>query len=87
VAHPVTSHIEPLAAQARPLRTREHRIKHDTRTLDLPQRPVGAMNILVLGAHFFALAELRGVRLYPFDFVGSRSSAYGPLIQSWSVRS
>ena len=42
LAHPVTSHIEPLAAQARPVRTREHRIKHDTRMLDRPQRPVGA---------------------------------------------
>jgi len=28
--------------QARPVRTREHRIKHDTRMLDRPQRPVGA---------------------------------------------
>jgi len=55
VAHPVTSHIEPLAAQARPVRTREHRIKHDTRMLDRPQRPVGAMNVLILAAQLFAL--------------------------------
>ena len=34
VAHGMTSHIEPLAAQARPVRTRQHRIKHDTRMLD-----------------------------------------------------
>jgi hypothetical protein len=52
---PVTSHIEPLAAEARPVRTREHRIKHDTRMLGWPPRPVGAMNVLVLGAQFFAL--------------------------------
>ena len=31
VAHPVTSHIEPLAAQARPGRSGGHRVKHDTR--------------------------------------------------------
>ena len=55
VAHPVTSHIEPLAAQARPVRTREHRIKHDTRMLDRPQRPVGDMNVLILAAQLFAL--------------------------------
>ncbi len=27
----MTYHIEPLAAEARPVRTRQHRIKHDTR--------------------------------------------------------
>jgi hypothetical protein len=37
------------------VRTREHRIKHDTRMLDRPQRPVGAMNVLILAAQFFAL--------------------------------
>ena len=41
----MTSHIEPLAAQARPVRTRQHRIKHDTRMLDRPQRPVGAVKL------------------------------------------
>jgi hypothetical protein len=52
VAHPVTSHIKPLAAQARPVRTRQHRIRHDTWMLGWPQRPVGAVNVLVLGAQF-----------------------------------
>ena len=55
VTHPVTPHIEPLAAQARAVRTREHRIKHDTRMLDRPPRPVGAVDVLVLGAQLFAL--------------------------------
>jgi hypothetical protein len=55
MAHGVTSHIKPLAAQARPVRTREHRVKHDSRMLDRPPRPVGAMNVLILGAQFFAL--------------------------------
>src|SRR6476646_2887921 len=52
VAHPVTSHIKPLTAQARPVRTRQHRIRHDTWMLGWPQRPVGAVNVLVLGAQF-----------------------------------
>ena len=30
-------------------------IKHDTRMLGWPQRPVGAVDVLVLGAQFFAL--------------------------------
>ena len=47
----MTSHIKPLAAQARPVRT-EHRIRHDTWMLGWPQRPVGAVNVLVLGAQF-----------------------------------
>jgi hypothetical protein len=64
LAHPVTSHIEPLAAQARPVRTREHRIKHDTRMLDRPQRPVGAMNVLILAAYSRAV-----VRADPIAFV------------------
>jgi hypothetical protein len=55
VVHEVTSHIEPVAAQARPVRSREHRIKHDTRMLGWPQRPIGAMNVLILAAQFFAL--------------------------------
>jgi hypothetical protein len=29
VAHPVTSHIEPVAAEARPVRSRGPRVKHD----------------------------------------------------------
>jgi len=48
VAHPVTSLIEPLAAEARPVRSRGHRVKHDSRMLGWPQRPVGAVNVLVL---------------------------------------
>ena len=48
VAHPVTSHIEPLAAQARPVRSRGHRVKHDSRMLDRPPRPVGAVNVFIL---------------------------------------
>ena len=40
VAHGVTSHIEPLAAQAHPVRTREHRIEGDSRILDRPTLPV-----------------------------------------------
>jgi hypothetical protein len=36
VAHPVTLHIEPLAAHARPVRNRGHRVKHDSRMLDRP---------------------------------------------------
>jgi hypothetical protein len=55
VVHGVTLRIEPLAAQARPVRSRGHRIKHDSRMLDRPQRPVGAVNVLVLAAQFFAL--------------------------------
>jgi hypothetical protein len=51
----MTCHIEPLAAQARPVRSRGHRVKHDSRMLDRPPRPVGAVNVLVLGAKFFAL--------------------------------
>ena len=34
------------------MRSRGHRVKHDTRMLDWPQRPVGAVNVLVLGAQF-----------------------------------
>jgi hypothetical protein len=55
MAHPVTSHIEPLAAQARPMRSRGHRVKHDSRMLYRPQRPVGAVNVLILAAQLFAL--------------------------------
>jgi hypothetical protein len=47
VVHEVTSHIKPLAAQARPVRTRQHRIKHDTRMLDRPPRPVGAGRFVI----------------------------------------
>ena len=43
-------HIEPLAAQARPVRSRGHRVKHDTRMPDRPQHPAGAVNVLILGA-------------------------------------
>ena len=55
VTHPVTPHIEPLAAEARPAGDRRHGVKHDSRMLGWPQRPVGAMNVLVLGAQVFAL--------------------------------
>jgi hypothetical protein len=51
----MTLHIEPLAAQARPVRSRGHRVKHDTRMLEWPQRPIGAMNVHILAAQFFAL--------------------------------
>jgi hypothetical protein len=57
VVHGVTSHIEPLAAQARPVRSRGHRVKNDSRMLDRPERPVGAVDVLVLGAQFFALVS------------------------------
>jgi hypothetical protein len=40
VAHGMTYHIEPLAAQARPVGTRGHRVKHDSRILDRPTLPV-----------------------------------------------
>jgi hypothetical protein len=53
MAHPVTSHIEPLAAQARPVRSRGHRV--DSRMLDRPPRPVGAVTVLILAAQLFAL--------------------------------
>jgi hypothetical protein len=36
VAHPVASQIESLAAQARTVRSRGHRVKHDSRMLDRP---------------------------------------------------
>jgi transposase, IS5 family len=49
------SHIEPLAAQARPVRTRRHHIKDDARMLDRPQRPVGTVDALILAAQLFAL--------------------------------
>ena len=45
VAHPMTSHIQPLAAEARPVRSRGHRVKHDSRMLDRPPRRVGAVNV------------------------------------------
>ena len=32
--------VGPLAAEARPVRNRGHRVKHDSRMLDRPQRPV-----------------------------------------------
>jgi hypothetical protein len=51
----MTHHIEPLAAQAPPVRTGQHRIKHDSRMLDRPQLPVGAVNVSILGAQLFAL--------------------------------
>jgi hypothetical protein len=35
--------------------TLEHRIKHDTRMLDRPKRPVDAVNVLILGAQARAL--------------------------------
>jgi hypothetical protein len=87
VAHPVTSHIEPRTPEARPVRTREHRIKHNTRMLDRPPRPVGAVNVLILAAQFFALipqppGNVHAARLdLPGDHgphsVG-RASKYGP---------
>ena len=43
VAHPMTSHIQPLAAEARPVRSRGHRVKHDSWTLDRPQSPGGGL--------------------------------------------
>jgi hypothetical protein len=55
VAHGMTLHVEPRAAQARPVRSRGHRVKHDSRVLDRLSRPVGAVDVLVLGAQFFAL--------------------------------
>jgi hypothetical protein len=51
----MTLHVEPRAAQARPVRSRGHRVKHDSRVLDRLSRPVGAVDVLVLGAQFFAL--------------------------------
>jgi hypothetical protein len=51
----VTSHIEPLAAEARPVRSSGHRVKHDSRMLGRPQRPAGAVNVLILAAQLFAL--------------------------------
>jgi hypothetical protein len=55
VAHGVTPRIEPLAAEASPVRSRGHRVKHDSRMLDRPQRPVGAVNVLILAARSLAL--------------------------------
>ena len=55
VAHEVTSHIEPLAPEAGPVCSRGHRVKHDSRMLDRPQRPVGAVNVPILSAQSFAL--------------------------------
>jgi hypothetical protein len=55
VAHPMTSHIQPLAAEARPVRSRGHRVKHDSRMLDRPPRRVGAVNVPILAAQLFAL--------------------------------
>jgi hypothetical protein len=55
MAHGMTYHIEPLAAEARPVRNRGHRVKHDSRMLDRPQRPVDAVNVLILAAQLFAL--------------------------------
>jgi hypothetical protein len=55
VVHGVTLDIEPLAAQARPVCSRGHRVKHDSRMLDRPPRPVGAVNVLILAAQLFAL--------------------------------
>src|SRR6188472_1647718 len=46
---------QPLAAEARPVRNRGHRIKHDTRMLERPPGPVGAVDRLIRAAHFFAL--------------------------------
>jgi hypothetical protein len=51
----MTSHIQPLAAEARPVRSRGHRVKHDSRMLDRPPRRVGAVNVPILAAQFFAL--------------------------------
>jgi hypothetical protein len=42
-------------SQARPVRSRGHRIKHETRMLGWPLRPVGAVKVLILAAQFFAL--------------------------------
>jgi hypothetical protein len=39
MAHPMTSHIEPLAAEARPVRNRVHGVKHDSRMLSDPLSP------------------------------------------------
>src|SRR6476660_5872354 len=49
LAHPTT------AAQARPVRSRGHRVKHDSRMLDRPPRRVGAVSVLILAAQLFAL--------------------------------
>ena len=40
------------------MRSRGHRVKHDTRMLDWPQRPVGAVNVLILAAQVFALVPI-----------------------------
>ena len=32
-----------------------HRVKHDSRMLGRPQRPAGAVNVLILAAQLFAL--------------------------------
>ena len=39
MAHPMTSHIEPLAAEARSVRNRVHGVKHDSRMLSDPLSP------------------------------------------------
>ena len=51
----MTSHIQPLAAEARPVRSRGYRVKHDSRMLDRPPRRVGAVNVPILAAQLFAL--------------------------------
>jgi uncharacterized cupin superfamily protein len=64
VAHPVTSHIKPLAAKARAVRTRQHRIKHDTRMLGWPQRPAGSVAVIVnLGTTPVQLSGRMSVRM------------------------
>ena len=50
VAHGVASHIKALAAQAGPVRDERHRVEDDTRMLDRPPRPVGAVHVLILAA-------------------------------------
>jgi hypothetical protein len=42
-------------AEAGTVRSRGHRVKHDSRMLDRPPRPVGAVNVLILAAQLFAL--------------------------------
>jgi hypothetical protein len=60
MAHGMTYHIEPLEAQARPLRSRGHHVKYDSRRLGWPQRPVGAVDALILAAQLFSLIPQSG---------------------------
>ncbi len=55
VVHGVTSHIEPVAAEASPVRDGRHRIEDDSRMLGRPHRRITAMDGFVCATHFFAL--------------------------------